>query len=141
MAMCPGCGAHVPDSWVACPSCGRALSPATVPLSGPPPPLAAAAAPVGTAYPYPYPVAQRSTNGFAVASMVLGILWIYWIGSILAVVFGYIAKRQIDDSNGWQTGRGMAMAGIVLGWVGIGVIVIGLAVWIIVAAGASSSYG
>ena len=28
--------------------------------------------------------------------MVLGILWIYWIGSILALVFGYVAKGQID---------------------------------------------
>ena len=32
----------------------------------------------------------------AIASMVLGILWIVWIGSILALVFGYVAKSQID---------------------------------------------
>jgi uncharacterized protein DUF4190 len=51
--------------------------------------------------------------------MVLGIVWVYWIGSILALVFGYIAKSQIKRSEGTQTGRGMAIAGIVLGWVGI----------------------
>jgi hypothetical protein len=64
--------------------------------------------------------------------MVLGILWIYWIGSVLALVFGYVAKGQIDRSAGRQGGRGMAIAGIVLGWIGLGllalVIVIGLAV-------------
>lgn len=55
----------------------------------------------------------------AVASMVLGILWIWGIGAILALVFGYLAKSQIDQSGGTQTGRGMAVAGIVLGWIGI----------------------
>jgi hypothetical protein len=66
-----------------------------------------------------YPTAlRRSTNGLAVASMILGILWIYWIGSILALVFGYIALSQIKREN--QDGRGMAIAGTVLGWVGIG---------------------
>jgi hypothetical protein len=52
--------------------------------------------------------------------MVLGILWIYWIGSVLALVFGYVAKGQIQRSAGRQTGRGMAIAGIVLGWIGVG---------------------
>lgn len=59
------------------------------------------------------------TSGFAVASLVLGILWVMGLGSILALVFGYIAKGQIDASGGRQTGRGMAVAGVVLGWVGV----------------------
>ena len=63
-----------------------------------------------------------STNGLAIASMVLGILWIYWIGSILALIFGYVAKSQIDRSAGRQGGRGMAIAGIVLGYIGVGVL-------------------
>lgn len=58
----------------------------------------------------------NTTNGMAVASMVLGIVWVYWIGSILALVFGYIALGQIKQRG--QQGRGMAIAGIVLGWVG-----------------------
>ena len=64
----------------------------------------------------------------AIASLVLGILWIYWLGSILALVFGYIAKKEIRDSNEPVEGNGLAMAGIVLGWVGIGTltVVIGL---------------
>jgi hypothetical protein len=60
--------------------------------------------------------------------MVLGILWIYWIGSILALVFGYVAKSQIDRSGGTQSGRGMAIAGIVLGWIGVAVLVVTIAV-------------
>src|SRR5688572_22849002 len=72
---------------------------------------------------YPGYAAQQ-TNGLAIASLVLGILWLYWIGSILALVFGYVAKRQIDDSGGRQGGRGLAVAGIVLGWIGVGMIVL-----------------
>ena len=72
-------------------------------------------------YGYGYPPPQR-TNGMAIASMVLGILWLYWIGSILALVFGYVAKKQIRERG--ESGGGMATAGIVLGWVGIGILVV-----------------
>ncbi len=70
------------------------------------------------------PIVQATTNGMAIASMVLGILWFYWVGSVLALVFGYVALGQIDKSGGRQTGRGMAIAGIVLGWLGLGVLVL-----------------
>lgn len=66
--------------------------------------------------PYP-PLQYRTTNGLAIASLVLGIIWIYWIGSILALVFGYVARKQIRERN--QSGDGMAVAGIVLGWIGV----------------------
>ncbi len=75
------------------------------------------------------------TNGFAVASMVLGILWIYWIGSILALVFGYIAKGQIQQAGGRESGGGMAVAGIVLGWVGVGLLLVFI---VLIAVGTSS---
>src|SRR5206468_2147932 len=35
-------------------------------------------------------------------------------------------QAEIDESEGTQTGRGMAVAGIVLGWVGIGMLVAAL---------------
>jgi uncharacterized protein DUF4190 len=76
-------------------------------------------------------VQQPMTNGLAVASLVLGIIWIYWIGSILALIFGYNAKGQIDRSNGMQSGRGLAVAGIVLGWVGVGTLALVLIVALI----------
>ncbi|MDP8970295.1 MAG: DUF4190 domain-containing protein, partial [Actinomycetota bacterium] len=46
--------------------------------------------------------------------------WIYWIGSILALIFGLLARREIAASGGAQGGQGMATAGIVLGCVGMG---------------------
>ena len=88
------------------------------PVSPGPAPTLAAAAPA-------------PTNGLAVASMVLGIVWIYWIGSILALIFGYIAKGQINASDGRQGGKGMAIAGIVLGWVGIGMLLLGIVAFLV----------
>jgi hypothetical protein len=64
------------------------------------------------------------TNGFAVASLVLGIVWVYWIGSVLAVIFGFIALNQIKKLNGVQSGKGMAIAGLVLGFIGIAMIIV-----------------
>ena len=59
--------------------------------------------------------------------MVLGILWLLWLGSILAVIFGHVALSQIRKDPSIQ-GRGMAVAGVVLGWVGLGVLLIVLIV-------------
>jgi hypothetical protein len=69
----------------------------------------------------------------AIASLVLGLVWLYGIGSILALVFGYVALRQIRESG--QGGRGMAIAGTVLGWIGIASLVL----IIIAIAGSSGS--
>ncbi len=104
-----------PGWWLA--ADGKYYPPEQAPGQPAPPP------PQYTAYsPDSPPIMQAtSTNGLAIASMVLGILWLYWIGSILALVFGYVAKGQIDKSGGRQTGRGMAIAGIVLGWLGVGI--------------------
>jgi hypothetical protein len=55
-------------------------------------------------------------HGMAIASMVMGIVWLYGVGSILALVFGYMAKREIARTG--PRGIGMSTAGIVLGWVG-----------------------
>jgi hypothetical protein len=71
---------------------------------------------------YPRP---RNTNGFAIASMVLGILGILFdwafgigmIGAILALIFGYVARKQIREHG--DSGGGMAIAGIVLGWIAV----------------------
>ena len=60
---------------------------------------------------------KRGTNGLAIASMILGIVWVWGIGSILALIFGYVALNQIKHRN--ESGRGMAIAGTVLGWVGV----------------------
>jgi hypothetical protein len=73
---------------------------------------------------YVFAPAHRETNGLAIAAMVLGILWIWWVGSVLALVLGMVALSQIEASQGTQTGRGMAIAGIVLGLVGVGMLLL-----------------
>ena len=92
-----------------------------------PPPGYQAAPPPGWVHPYAYgygmPYRPQVSNGLAIASMVLGIVWVYWLGSILAIVFGHVALHQIKR-NPHQTGRGMAIAGLVLGYLGVAVLVL-----------------
>ncbi|MCL6549942.1 MAG: DUF4190 domain-containing protein [Acidothermus cellulolyticus] len=76
------------------------------------------------------------TNGFAIASLVLGILWLWWIGSILALIFGYVGLSQIRQRK--ERGRGLAIAGVVLGWVGIGLLLIDV---VAAVAGVPANYG
>ncbi len=70
------------------------------------------------------------TNGFAVASLVLGVLFCLVVTGILAVIFGNVALGRIEASNGTEKGRGLAIAGIVLGWIGISLLAIAALVWL-----------
>jgi hypothetical protein len=78
---------------------------------------------------------SRGTNGMAVAALVLGILWGYGVGSILAIIFGAIGRKQCDERG--QGGRGLATAGLVLGIIGVVLV----AIVILAAASASTSSG
>jgi len=65
----------------------------------------------------------------AVAALVLGIAGLTvlpFISSIFAVIFGYMARREIRQRPAETSGDGVAVAGIVLGWVGIGVLILAL---------------
>lgn len=91
---------------------------------------------------YPYtPVTQTNTS--AVISLVLGIgafVLVCGLVSIPAVIFGNKAIKEIDQSQGTQSGKGMAQAGQILGWIGIAISVIGIIGFVIlVAASAGSS--
>lgn len=125
-----------------CASCGTARASAPtpqLPVYAPPQP-AYPPTPYG-AYPqqpYYYPQ-SRGTNGLAIASLVLGVLWLYWIGSILALIFGYVARRQIKRSG--QDGNGLAIAGIVLGWIGVAVMVVVIILLVSVSSSCSSEFG
>jgi hypothetical protein len=83
-----------------------------------PPPPPAPPPPV----PYAYQPVQAipTTNGLAVASLIAGFFWVAWLGSFLAVIFGHVALGQIKRSGGRETGSGLAIAGLVLGYLGIG---------------------
>lgn len=85
----------------------------TVDVTPPPVPQAQPSAPVFVA-----PRAPR-TNGLAIASVILGLVWMWWMGSIVAIVLGHLALGQIARSGGRQTGRGLAVTGLVLGYLGL----------------------
>jgi hypothetical protein len=83
--------------------------------------------------------AAPPTNGFAIASLVLGIIWLSCVGSVLALIFGYISLRQIRERG--EGGRGVAIAGIVLGWLGVALAVILIIVIESAANTATPTYG
>ena len=122
-----------PGWWLA--NDGRWYPPQSAPGTPPPPMPYVGATVAAPGYAYTS-TPSRGMNGMAIASMVLGILWIYWIGSILALIFGYVALKQIRTRN--ENGRGFAITGVVLGWVGAG---IGTLVLILVIIAASSGSG
>ena len=132
---CPRCGAAREDGDRFCATCGEPLSSPAAAWAGMPPPAVGPGHAGGFAY--PPPVVSGKTNGMAIASLVLGILWLWGVGSVLALTFGILGRNQINDSAGTQSGSGMAIAGIVLGIVGIA----GAALLLILVAASQSGSG
>jgi hypothetical protein len=99
--------------------------------------------PYGWIPPYPQP---KATNGFCIASLVCALppvcVFTVGIGSVLGVIFGIVGLRQCRrDGTG---GRGLAIAGIIVGALGvlIGVlVVVGVAVSIGSGSGSGSGSG
>jgi hypothetical protein len=87
---------------------------------------------------YPAYVPQAKTNGMAIGSMVTAIvgaalLFCYGAGlplGIVGAVLGHVSRRQIRDRG--EGGDGMALAGIIVGWIvtGIGLVVVALVIWL-----------
>lgn len=72
-------------------------------------------APVPPAF-RPAPPAAPRTNSYAVASLVCGIAGtMIGLPAIPAVVLGHMARRRIRDTG--EQGEGLAVAGLVLGYV------------------------
>ena len=92
--------------------------------AAPPPPPRAAPAPLSQA---PLSVKAPETNSMAVAGLVMGIfsmtLGLFCCGplfNILGVIFSAVALSQIKNSLGQQTGRNLAITGLVLSLLGLG---------------------
>jgi type II secretory pathway pseudopilin PulG len=63
------------------------------------------------------------TNGKAIASLILGLFFIFLPAAVLAVVFGHLSYSAINRSAGRLKGKGMAIAGLILGYFGIVLII------------------
>ncbi len=99
----------------------QSVSPYAPPVQGAMPP-AFGSTQVNTTGAVTHPVPKASR--MAVASLVLGIislaffwLWLIFpaICALLAMIFGHVALSVINRSKGWITGKGMAIAGLVMG--------------------------
>lgn len=74
-----------------------------------------------TAY-YP-PVPTRPASGLAIASLVCGVLEFFLgVTAIPAVILGHMARAEIRHTG--KSGNGMAVAGLVLGYIGIAIFVL-----------------
>ena len=72
--------------------------------------------------PLPQSGAVPESNTLAIISLVSGILgWslLPFLGSIAAVICGHLARAEIRRQPGRYSGDGMAVAGLVLGWLSI----------------------
>ncbi len=115
-SFCLGCGNSLSEGERFCEICGRdAQAVATVP-------------PVDPSVAFGLP---PETSGKAVFSFISGILFLILPFSIVAVVFGYLSLYDIRKSGGRLKGRGLAITGIVLGYLGVALIIglIGLGIY------------
>ena len=137
---CTTCGTAVVPGALFCPTCGsRVAAPSSVsaPTAGLPPAYGEPAPPLSQPYDpsppdavpqwvapgnAPYSTATPPNSTAAVVSLIFGILtWVVLpgIGPIVAVVAGHMARAEIRRSNGQVGGGGMAMVGLVLGYLQI----------------------
>ncbi len=58
-------------------------------------------------------------------SLVFGILWLFWIGSLVAIITGHLALKECREQG--LGGNGLAVAGLILGYIAM----VPFAFWII----------
>lgn len=70
-------------------------------------------------YGYQPGITPGEANGFAIASLILSLLWFLGLGSLVAMIFALVALRQIRSSHGAERGKGLATAGLIIGFCGL----------------------
>jgi hypothetical protein len=67
-------------------------------------------------------VSRSPTNTLAIISLISGILsWLGFLvfGGLVAIITGHMALNEIRNSYGAQSGEGLAIAGLVLGYLNL----------------------
>jgi type IV pilus assembly protein PilA len=107
LKQCPSCSGNVADFVAVCPYCGAAVAVAQVPqfagqpaFSGPP-----------------------QNSGKALASLICGVMFFVWpLSAVAAIVLGHLALSDIKRSAGRLAGRGLAVGGLVTGYIGVSIV-------------------
>jgi type II secretory pathway pseudopilin PulG len=92
-----------------------------------PPPLATGSGVFATPGGQPQmAVAPQGTSGLAIASLICGILVFLTVGltGLPAVILGHLGLSKIKKSGGTLKGGGMAIAGLIMGYLGFGLTLI-----------------
>jgi hypothetical protein len=81
---------------------------------------------------------QKQNNSLAVVSFILGVLGLVGllplIGSLLAIVLGHLARRQVAADPD-QDGDGLALTGLIIGYIGLVLACSGLLVALVFSGG------
>jgi len=73
------------------------------------------------------------TSSMAIVSLISGILGFFMLpvlGSIVALITGYLARQETRAVPPRASGDGMATAGIIMGWIQIGLAILGICCFI-----------
>lgn len=142
---CANCGATLSSGLSFCTNCGAkigASAAAAPPAPAAPVPSAQSAAPVAPtpatvqpAGPFAPPPVAPATYGphadvKAIFSLILGIFSIIpfsILAGIPAIILGHLALRDINNGQGQRTGKGMATAGLVMGYLSIFLLIAAIA--------------
>lgn len=77
-------------------------------------------------YEGPRAAPNSSTAILSLVAGILGLTLFPVIGSIVALITGPMAKREISESGGTLGGESLAQVGIILGWIGVALTVFGV---------------
>ncbi len=77
-------------------------------------------------YENPRVVPNSSMAILCLVAGILGLTIFPVLGSIVALITGPMAKREIRESGGTLGGESLAQVGIILGWIGVALTVLGV---------------